>query len=104
MNARVFSLRIKIILGIFFLIVLGGVFWVNRPASQIILTAYNNKFNVNFQISSRDKTQAAALLGQANLPQNILEGVQFELDATSSARLAHITPVTIDLEFTKERL
>lgn len=95
----------KIVFGIFFLIVLGVVaLWANRPASQIILTAHNNKFNVNFQISSRDKTGAAAILGQANLPQNILEGAQFELDSTSSAKLAFMAPVTIDLEFTKERL
>lgn len=94
----------KIVFGIFFLIILGAVFWTQRPSSQIILTAHNNKFNVNFQISARDKTSAANFLEQVNLPQNILEGAQFELDSTSSARLAHITPVTIDLDFTKERL
>lgn len=95
----------KVIFGTFFLIVLGVVvLWTKRSASQIILTAHQNKFNINFQISSRDKVQATIFLEKANLPQNILEGVQFTLDATSAARLAHITPVTAHLNFTKERL
>lgn len=95
----------KIVFGIFFLIVLGVVvIWAQRSSSQIILTAHNNKFNLSFNLRQNEKANAQKTLEKLGLAQNVLEGIQFELDSTSSAKLAFIAPVTIDLDFTKERL
>lgn len=95
----------KIVFGTLFLIVLGVIIiWAQRSSSQIILTAHNNKFNLSFNLGQNEKANAQKTLEKLGLSQNVLEGIQFELDATSQARLAFVTPVTFDLEFTKERL
>ena len=65
--------------------------------SKAILLASQNKFNLQFQISERDKINAKLFLEKADLPANLLEGITFELDATSSAALAFALPVQADL-------
>ncbi len=75
-----------------------------KTQSQILLTAQENKFQVNFHIAQKDQENFSEVLASLNLPQNIVEGLEFELDATSSAKLAYVSPIQASLKFAKNRL
>lgn len=96
----------KLILGTLFLLVIALAIFIsnNRPLTQLTLTAAENKFNVKFQISKYDQNSAESFAQEVGLPKNILNGFEFSLDGTSSARLAYISPIKTDLKFQKEKL
>src|SRR3989338_1134862 len=63
------------------------------------ITPIGNKFRLNFQIPKNDQENFSRTLSQLNLPQEVKEGVEFELDATSSAALAFASPINAKLNF-----
>ncbi len=96
----------KLILGALFLLVTVIIIHVfsNRSQSSLNLTANENKFNVSFQISDRDKNQATTFLQELSLPRSILDGFEFSLDGTSSAKLAYISPINAKLNLKKDKI
>lgn len=76
----------------------------STSTSKAHLQASQNKFTLKFQIKERDKGNAGKFLEKANLPANLLEGITFELDATSSAALAFALPAQADLTIGEDSL
>lgn len=74
----------------------------NKPASQIIINQGQDKFKIEVNLEPKDRQRASLILEKLQLPQDVLKGSKFTLDATSSARLAFATPVEFDLDFNKE--
>lgn len=88
----------KIILGLLLIFLVLGISKVGYIREKVnpsfTLTAFQNSFNLKFNL---DKTQKAAFgkaLENLSLPSSVIEGVNFELDSTSSARLAFYSPIS----------
>lgn len=75
-----------------------------RPQSQLQIKAHRDKFKIEFMLKENDRAKAERFLEKLMLPQSILEGQEFELDSTSSARLAFASPVILDLEVKDEQI
>ena len=69
----------------------------NKNTSQVTLIANENKFKLNFDITNNDQSEFLKVLEKLGLPQSVAKGVEFELDATSSAKLTFATPVKANL-------
>ena len=76
----------------------------DRNSSQIILTADQNKFKLNFNLANQDMTKFSKVLDKLNLPQSVKDGIEFELDATSSAKLAFVIPIKTDFNILPEKI
>ena len=76
----------------------------SKPRSSLTLKASQNKFQASFQLSKYDRYLAESFLQNANIPQNILNGIEFTLDGTSSAKLAYLSPIVTNLIFEKNRV
>ena len=70
-----------------------------RPQSQLQIKAHEDKFKVDFFLKGKDRAKAEEFLEKLLLPQSVLEGQEFELDSTSSAKLAFASPVVLNLKF-----
>lgn len=70
----------------------------------LLLTAEKNKFKVAFQVNKQNVNELESALAALNLPINAKDGVEFELDSTTSAKLAFLTPVKTSLNFSAHRL
>ncbi len=66
--------------------------------SSLLLDSKENKFTVNFDLKKEDPKNLIEILDKINFPQSIVNGVSFELDSTSSANLAYLTPIKSDLD------
>ena len=69
----------------------------NKNTSQVTLIANENEFKLNFDITNNDQSEFLKVLEKLGLPQSVAKGVEFELDATSSAKLTFATPVKANL-------
>lgn len=96
----------KVLLGIALLLTAILIFLIQnlQKTTQIKIEAYQDYFKVAFDIPKKDQGKVQKSTEALNLPQNILEGFEFELDSTSSARLAFATPITINLNFKTEEV
>lgn len=100
----------KLILGLFpvFLIVLISLIFLitrtNLPRSKITISAFQNKFKADFQIVQKDVEITKQVVERLTLPISILEGIEFELDSTSSAKLAFVTPISASLNYHKDKI
>lgn len=72
---------------------------VVKNQNKAVLSSEQNKFKLDFVVSNRDSDKFLHILEDLNLPQSVSRGVEFELDATSSAKLAILAPIEADLEF-----
>ena len=85
-------------LTIFFLIFVAVLVIIqNKNTSKFSLIANENKFKLNFDIDNNDQSEFSQVLEKLSLPQSVAKGVEFKLDATSSAKLTFATPVKADL-------
>lgn len=71
-----------------------------KSPNVITLTSVQNKFKVEFAIAENQMADAAHILEKLGLAQNFLRGFEFELDSTSSAKLAFASPITTQVKFT----
>ncbi|OGD85594.1 hypothetical protein A2164_02445 [Candidatus Curtissbacteria bacterium RBG_13_35_7] len=67
--------------------------------SQIFLESANNQFKVSFDITDSDHANLLKLFNNLNIPKSTEQGFSFELDSTSSAKLAYISPIKSKLSF-----
>lgn len=95
---RPFALIVALIPIIFLLIF----FLLPQNKNQITLTSTQNFFQVTFKLDEKEKFAKA--LDKLGLPQEITNGLQFQLDATSSAKLSFLTPASADLELKGRQL
>ena len=76
----------------------------DRNSSQITLTVNQNKFKLNFNLTNQDLTIFSKFLDKLNLPQSVKDGIEFELDATSSAKLAFTSPIKTNFNILPEKI
>ena len=69
-----------------------------KTQSTLTLASDKDRFKFDFQIEKSDESQAKEFLALLNLPSHILQGVNFSLDATSSATLAFKSPIVTKLD------
>lgn len=70
-----------------------------KTGTSLEVTPIGNKFRLNLQIPNSEQKNFSRTLSQLNLPQEVKEGVEFELDATSSAALVFASPINAKLNF-----
>ncbi|MDP2632999.1 MAG: hypothetical protein Q8P25_04760, partial [Candidatus Curtissbacteria bacterium] len=87
-----------------FLIALSVFLLKPKPQSQLIISGSENKFKANFQLSKSARSLAESFLQSANIQQNILNGFEFTLDGTSSAKLGYISPIYTRLTVQKDSI
>lgn len=68
------------------------------------LTSVDNKFAIKFYIVESDQQISSRVLEKLNLPQSFKDGVEFKLDATSSAKLAFAAPIEAKITFPENRI
>lgn len=86
--------RNKLILGALALIVIVfAAAYFLKAQSTLQIVPVGNKFKLSFNLQRSDEPNFSNLLGKLNLSQSVKQGVQFELDSTSSAKLAFTSPI-----------
>lgn len=66
------------------------------PKSSVLITGRENRFVVDFNLRETDQKYLVELLANLQIPQSIADGFSFELDSTSSASLAYISPIKLN--------
>lgn len=91
--------RPKIVLGLaisfIFLFVLFTRIYPGRisPVSTFQVTPHKNQFDLSFSLTKSDQPQFQKAQEALKLPSSIQKGATFELDSTSSAKLAYAAPI-----------
>lgn len=80
-------------------LVAAGIFFKSHN-SYLLLTSRENSFNLRFFIQKGDQDNFDSLLTKLGIPQDVQEGVQFQLDSTSSAKLEFISPIEVNIKLT----
>ncbi len=83
---------------VLFLIAFILAFSYRGPQSSATIAADQNKFHLSFQLQKGDELKLTNILSRLNLSPAVKQGVEFELDATSEAKLAYVSPVKIALD------
>lgn len=81
-----------------FLIAFIAAFSYRGPQSSAAIVSDQNKFHLSFQLQKGDELKLANILSRLNLSPSAKQGVGFELDATSSAKLAYVSPIKVALD------
>src|SRR5207244_3663318 len=68
------------------------------------LESSKNKFHISFDIAKSDQKDFTRVLEKLNLPENVRDGFEFELDATSSAKLSFIAPVRAKIDIADKNI
>ncbi|MEX2028783.1 MAG: hypothetical protein WD988_04775 [Candidatus Curtissbacteria bacterium] len=95
LNPPIFSDRNKKALAalILFLISFAATFYFQKHQSSVFLTSDQNKFKLGFELQKADEAKFSSILEKLNLAPSTRNGIEFELDSTSSAKLAALTPI-----------
>ncbi len=72
--------------------------------SYLELTSEENRFNLKFFIQKSDQDTFSSLLAKLNISQDIQDGIQLQLDGTSSAKLSFATPVKVNMKLTDKTI
>src|SRR3990167_1432858 len=101
LNSRHFKIFLSLIA--LFLIVVAFTLITNKPqkANTLNLTAQNNQFHLAFNFESQNQEAFLKFLQNLNLPPEAAEGLDFKLDATSSAKLAFASPINADYKVSR---
>ncbi|MDO8487251.1 MAG: hypothetical protein Q7S45_03085 [Candidatus Curtissbacteria bacterium] len=89
---------------VLFLIAFIVAFSYRGPQSSAIIASDQNKFKLSFQLQKSDEAKFSSTLEKLNLPQSVKQGIQFELDSTSSAKLAYASPIKAKITFGKDTI
>src|SRR3989344_3876135 len=74
-------------------------FRFSNRGTSLEITPSAGRFRLDFQISKSDQDNFFQTLEELSLPQSIKDGVEFELDATSSFALAFAAPIKANVNF-----
>ena len=101
--------NLKLILGSLLLLTLTVflIIFTNRPSigqSFMSIVAQSNKFKVNFNIHQNDSKEFSEILESLSLPQSVAKGLEFEIDAASSARLTYLSPIQLKLNISSQSI
>lgn len=99
---RKFILPLTLLLLILVILILNSL--ALKDESRLTLTSSENRFKLNFSLDRDDGDQFTQILTTLNLPANISEGVEFELDATSSAKLEFALPISSTFDISQNRI
>src|SRR3989344_6872233 len=74
------------------------VFFLTKDANKSLITATSgeNKFFINFDLKTKDQKNLSKILENLQIPQSTQEDLSFELDSTSSASFAYLTPLRVN--------
>jgi len=72
------------------------------PVSTFEIAAQKNQFDFSFKLTKSDQPQFQKALEALQLPSSIQQGASFELDSTSSAKLAYVAPIKGQFLFSKK--
>lgn len=90
-------ITLGIAVSVLILVILVGVIILKKNASYLLLTSDQNHFSLNFSIEKNDRQNFQNFLTLLAVPQEAKDGIQFQLDSTSSARLNFLTPIKANL-------
>ncbi len=90
--------KVLAILAFFLIAFFSLVFLLKKHPSTVLLTPGQNKFKLNFQLQKPDEPKLSNILSRLNLPPSIKQGIEFQLDSTSSAKLAYVSPLKSKLD------
>lgn len=97
--------RKKLVLGAIALIfIVFLVVYLATLQSTVTIAPVGNKFKLSFQLRKSDEQKFSNLLEKLNLSQSVKQGVQFELDSTSSAKLAFTSPINAKITLASDAL
>lgn len=88
---------------VIFLLVIITKFTKPQKSSSLLLEYFENKFKLTFQITDLDKARLKAFLKNLEIDENVIQGPIFELDSTSSAKLAFQTPLKLNLDLSDKK-
>lgn len=97
--------RPKIVLGLALLAFIFFFLWSKSLSSKsglistFQISSRQNKFNISFNLTNADKSRFENALAALKLPASLEKGASFELDSTSSAQLAYVSPVKGKMNF-----
>ena len=76
------------------------------PSRQSLLTiqASKNKFSLDFSLIPKDQEKASYIFEKLNLDPKTANNIEFELDSTSSAKLAFALPIAANFSFEENRV
>lgn len=100
------KISLKLVFALILVAALGVLFIKNsaKTPSQLKIYSQNDKFKVEFQLTQKDQKNASEFLEKIQASQEVLKGINFALDSTSSAKLAWASPIIIDLSFGKNTI
>lgn len=75
-----------------------------KPQSKFTIVPQENNFRLAFDIAKKDEGALTRFLEKLNLPQSTIQGVTFQLDSTSSAKLAFASPIKTNVTFSQNSL
>ncbi len=81
----------SLILLLFFLVL--TIFQARDNQVAAVLSSSQNKFRVSFKVTPQNQQQFLTALRKLDLPSSVKDGLEFELDATSSAKLNFASPI-----------
>jgi len=87
------------ILAIFLILTISLSFFLlsqNTKKSFLLLDSEDNKFKISLDLNKADKKNLIELLNKLNISNSLIDGFSFDLDSTSSATLAFLTPIKSD--------
>ncbi len=74
-----------------------AIVFTKKDQSYILLTSKENRFDLNFRVQKKDQENFQKILSSLEIPQDVQNGVNFQLDSTSSARLNFLAPIKASL-------
>ena len=104
-NASKFTFGAKLLLGFLAFILLGFfLIYGDNPQSRLTISSQDYKFKLEAKIAPKDEQNLQKFLEKLKIPKNTSHGFEFELDSTSSAKLAFASPVVLDFSAAKDSI
>lgn len=77
---------------------------IRNKESTAVLISEKNKFKISFNILPKDQNQLDKTLEKLAIPKNIKDGISFELDSTSAAKLTFVSPVIAKINLSPNKI
>lgn len=89
---------------VLFLTLVALTFTFNKPqkTDSLSLTAQNNQFHLAFNYQPQNQEAFLKFLSNLGLPPETAQGLDFKLDATSSAKLAFASPINASFKVSEK--
>ncbi|MEK7581671.1 MAG: hypothetical protein AAB512_05335 [Patescibacteria group bacterium] len=72
--------------------------------NSLTLTSQNNEFKILFDLDKKSEGDFYNLLSNINAPSDTKQGITFDLDSTSEAKLAFLTPINASFDSSDKKI